>query len=154
MSENGQAHFKNFAAFAARFLKCVWPFWGITHQGGPLPTCNDWRSCFFFWHSCYLLLGRIECNPLVLLVYGTYVLAHLIQAKLNAKLSFSWLPEVFRVYFNPLSVNFTNWSNTLKQFVGKLRTNCLSVFDHFMGLVLKGLRFWINHSCLAHSFVS
>ena len=40
---------------------------------------------------------------------------------------------------NPLSANFTKWSNTLKQFVGKLPTNCLSVFDHFVGLALKGL---------------
>ena len=28
---------------------------------------------------------------------------------------------------------------TLKQFVGKLLMNCLSVFDHFVGLTLKGL---------------
>ena len=28
---------------------------------------------------------------------------------------------------------------TLKQFVGKLPMNCLSVFDHFVGLALKGL---------------
>ena len=42
--------------------------------------------------------------------------------------------------FNPLSANFTKWSNTLKQFVGKLPTNCLSVFDHFVELSLKGLR--------------
>ena len=41
---------------------------------------------------------------------------------------------------NPLSANFTKWSNTLKQIVGKLPTNCLSVFDHFMGLALKGLK--------------
>ena len=34
---------------------------------------------------------------------------------------------------NPLSANFTKWSNTLKQFVVKLPTNCLSVFDHFVG---------------------
>ena len=39
-----------------------------------------------------------------------------------------------------LSTNFTKWSNTLKQFVRKLSTNCLSVFDHFVGLALKGLR--------------
>ena len=32
------------------------------------------------------------------------------------------------------------WSNTLKQFVGKLPTNCLSVFDHFEVLALKGLK--------------
>ena len=43
-------------------------------------------------------------------------------------------------WFNPLSANFTKWSNTLKRFVGKLLTNCLSVFDHFVGLVLKGLK--------------
>ena len=41
--------------------------------------------------------------------------------------------------FNPLSANPTKWSNTLKQFVGKLPTICLSVFDHFVGLELKGL---------------
>ena len=40
---------------------------------------------------------------------------------------------------NPLGANFTKWSNTLKQFVGKLPTNCFSVFEHFVGLVLKGL---------------
>ena len=42
--------------------------------------------------------------------------------------------------FNPLSAKFMKWSNTLKQFVGKLPTNCLSVFDHFVGLALKGLK--------------
>ena len=36
-------------------------------------------------------------------------------------------------------VNITKWPNTLKQFVGKLPTNCLSVSDHFVGLVYKGL---------------
>ena len=32
------------------------------------------------------------------------------------------------VNINPLSVNPTKWSNTLKQFVGNLPTNCLSVW--------------------------
>ena len=41
---------------------------------------------------------------------------------------------------NPLSTNPTKWSNTLKQFVGKLLMNCLSVFDYFVKLVLKGLK--------------
>ena len=40
---------------------------------------------------------------------------------------------------NPLSANPTKWSNTLKQFVGQLPTNFLSVFDHFVILALKGL---------------
>ena len=52
----------------------------------------------------------------------------------------SWLNlSDLSVSFNPLSANPTKWSNTLKQFVGKLPTNCLSVFDHFVGLALKGL---------------
>ena len=41
---------------------------------------------------------------------------------------------------NPLSANPTKWSNTLKQFVGNLPMNYLSVFDHFVGLALKVLR--------------
>ena len=46
-------------------------------------------------------------------------------------------------FFNPLSANPTKWSNTLKQFVSKLPTNCLSVFDHFVILAFKGLN-WNN----------
>ena len=41
---------------------------------------------------------------------------------------------------NPLSASLTKWSNTLKQFVGNLPTNLLSVFDRFVGLALKGLK--------------
>ena len=40
---------------------------------------------------------------------------------------------------NPLSAKLIKWPNTLKQFVGNLPTNCLSVFGHFVGLALKGL---------------
>ena len=40
----------------------------------------------------------------------------------------------------PLSANPTKWSNTLKQFVAKLPMNYLSVFDHFAGLALIGLK--------------
>ena len=47
---------------------------------------------------------------------------------------------MYRIYINPLTVKFIKWSNTLKQVVGKLPTICLSVFDHFSGLALKGLR--------------
>ena len=45
-----------------------------------------------------------------------------------------------KFFINPLSANFTKWSNRLKQFVGKLQTNCFGVFGHFVGLALKGLR--------------
>ena len=48
------------------------------------------------------------------------------------------MENIFSV--NPLSANPEKWSNTLKQIVGNLPTICLSVFDHFMNLALKGLR--------------
>ena len=38
------------------------------------------------------------------------------------------------------SANPRKWSNTLKQFVGTLPANCLSVFDHFVRLALKALK--------------
>ena len=41
---------------------------------------------------------------------------------------------------NPLSANPTKWSNTLKKFGGKLPTNCLSVFGHFVKLGLQGIK--------------
>ena len=41
-------------------------------------------------------------------------------------------PRVFGYMFNPLSANPIKWSNTLKEFVGNLPANCLSVFDHFV----------------------
>ena len=54
----------------------------------------------------------------------------------NLKFQKIWLIQI-----NPLSANPTKWSNTLKQFVGNLPTNCLRVFDQFVGLPLKGLKF-------------
>ena len=44
-------------------------------------------------------------------------------------------------WINPLSTSPTKLSNRLIQFVGKLSTNCLSVFDHFGGLALE----WLSH---------
>ena len=51
------------------------------------------------------------------------------------------LPEMLLMIYclNPLSANLTKWSKTHKQFLGKLPKNCLSVFDHFLKLALKGL---------------
>ena len=50
-----------------------------------------------------------------------------------------------KITFNPFSANSTKWSNTLKQFVGNLLANCFSVFDHFLGLALKGLKVIFCH---------
>ena len=49
-----------------------------------------------------------------------------------------------RFSINPFGANPTKWSNTLKQFVGKLPTNYLSVFDHFVGLALKVLTLFMK----------
>ena len=64
-----------------------------------------------------------------------------------------------RFELNPSSANPTKWPNTLQQFVGKLPKNCLSVFGHFVGLALKGLKnqvplpfFTISSLCL-HYFL-
>ena len=53
-----------------------------------------------------------------------------------------YLTAVWTHVLNPLSANPTKWSKKLKQFVGNLATNCLSVFDHYVGLALKGLRYF------------
>ena len=59
-----------------------------------------------------------------------------------------WNKEVEKKFnsdsLNPLSANPIKWSNTLKQFLGNLPTNCLSVFDHFVKLALKGLKTLIH----------
>ena len=49
--------------------------------------------------------------------------------------------KIFYFNINSLSANPTKWPNTVKQFVWNLPTNCLSVFDHFVGLALKWLTF-------------
>ena len=49
------------------------------------------------------------------------------------------------VIINPLNANPKKWSNTLKQFVGKLPTNYLIVCDHFVGLALN----WITLTLVA-----
>ena len=51
----------------------------------------------------------------------------------------SFIKAIFVGALNPLSANPTKWPNTLKQFVGKLPTNCLSVFGRFVKLAFKGL---------------
>ena len=50
-----------------------------------------------------------------------------------------------------MSANPKKWSNTLKQFVGNLPTNCLNVFDHFVGFALKVLRlFFVKPVAIFH----
>ena len=48
-----------------------------------------------------------------------------------------WLIQVFNI--SSLNANSTEWLNTLKQFIGKKPTNCLTVFDDFVWLAHKWL---------------
>ena len=62
--------------------------------------------------------------------FYTYFTCVLIQIQLD----YGQISNKRRI--NPLSANLTKWSNTLKQFDGKLPTIFLSAFDHFAGLAL------------------
>ena len=42
---------------------------------------------------------------------------------------------------NHLSANPKKWLNTVQKFVGNSLMTCCIVFDHFVGLALKGLRY-------------
>ena len=91
-----------------------------------LPDGNSWLLLLelfsFFWHVCRINLTWID------FFYISDSISLLCCMLLSMR------------PINSLSANFTKWSNTLKQFVVKLPTNCLSVFDHFVGLALKELR--------------
>ena len=102
------------------------------------------------------LIDLGSCNLHV--VHGALKLA---CEKTNCGLK-NLIKRVFQLV-NPLSTNPTKWSNTLKQFVGKLPTICLSVFDHFVGLAPRGSRTHqhvrnitfpsIGHQFFSYSFV-
>ena len=86
---------------------------------------NAWKCTTFncYKHTVYFMLKR----------RGNTV------STLDTHVCLYWNNFLFCYFFNPLSANPTKWSNTLKQFLGSLPTNCFSVFDHFVGLALKGL---------------
>ena len=67
------------------------------------------------------------------------VLSFLTISWLRETLSYNELRQIVLISFNPFSANITKWSDILKQFVDKLERNCFSVFNHFVGLVLKAL---------------
>ena len=81
----------------------------------------------YFLNSFINLYNLLETAKMF---YSVYTVSFL-QELHNSDLSI--------VILNPLKANPEKWSNTLKQIVSNLPTICLSVFDHFMNLALKGL---------------
>ena len=105
----------------------------------------------WYWYWCLALLpiiffsyGAEICPPLVQLTGHVSALIGYIEMWISHHASAHVILSFFRVNkkneINPLSANPRKWPNTLKQFVGKLPTNCLSVFGRFVNLAFKGLR--------------
>ena len=93
-------------------IKLLCNFIEITHRHGcsPLNLLHIFRIPFFKNTSGWLLLVNVEMKYLFLTLQCI------------------------------TSQNPTKSPNTLKQFLGKLPTNCLSVFGLFLNLALKGLK--------------
>ena len=89
------------------------------------------------------LLFNIFINDLFLFIKRSHVSDFaddntLCSCNKNLSVIFEDLVYDLKKYFNSLSATPTKWSNTLKQFVGQLPTNCLRVLEHFANWRLKG----------------
>ena len=71
MSQNGQTHFKNLAAFAARFLKCVWPFWDIMYKG---LKENDTSFYIIYYYRDQFIIDFFWTSVMRSLLFKFYVL--------------------------------------------------------------------------------
>ena len=85
-------------------------------------------------------ISEIFYLPFEIYQHTGFILAVTNISKMNSNSTSSTYKIYSKITLNPLRANPTKWSNTLKQFVGNLPTNCLSVFNHFVGLAFKGLR--------------
>ena len=115
---------------------------------------KTWSSHFLLWKKNKYYQKQSEVFVVWLAILWSKLLLLLICRHWMAAKIFCFLNQIVRNFlFNPfmhniekwpnfssLSTKPTQWSNTLKQFVGSLPTNCLSVFDHFVGLALKGIK--------------
>ena len=102
----------------------------------PMCTLLMYVSSYSSVSCCSLLLRRLIscCLGYILILSSFPCVLVTLQACTIIQSNFCRVSCV-----NPLSANITKWSNTIKQFVDKLPRNCLSVFDQFVGLALKGL---------------
>ena len=140
---------KNFANNYFIILKILFRFNSIYPNVHILTFYRHWN---FIWR-CLFLVSIL--NKLAHVLLHPYCACRLITTKLcisyNPKIEFHVLYYAYYIKYSihikyepwckiiPLNANPTKWSNTLKQLVTKLLTNCLCVFDHFVKLALKGL---------------
>ena len=103
--------------------------------------CEIFKKTFFTEHLQTMVF--VFCNLrfyISLFYYINVIIFHFDQ---TADISQQVYDFKNNLAINPLSANPTKWSNTLKQFVGKLPTNCFSVFDHCVGLARKVLTHFV-----------
>ena len=97
------------------------------------------KKCRFFDSA----VRKLEKNCYKMITYKSLLAPDLIilnSGKCNYLIIYNDISCHFiELNVNPLSTIPTKRSNTLKQFVGNLPTNCLNVFDHFVILALKEL---------------
>ena len=121
--------------------------WVIVNKASLVPCA--WNSTQFLSRPVWLVINLK--NSFLAKIKQRTVLNKIEQSK-HIYNTFRWHATfLFFVYFfNSLSANPRKWSNTLKQFVDSLPTNCLIVFEHFVGLALKEVKqFLFNKNFLA-----
>ena len=74
-SQNGQAHFENVAAFAARFLECICPFWDVVQK--KIKSYFDlYRSIFYLQNIISAIIVYFELGH----VYVYFIINPVIDA--------------------------------------------------------------------------
>ena len=106
---------------------------------------NVWTEVFFFIERFTEVQARMD--------YKQIKLIRSVQSQqIRQQNKTQWLQfNFYKIYLHKIVLSLTqnarNWelpnvnTNTPKQFVGNLPTNCLSLFEYLLELALKGLRF-------------
>ena len=102
---------------------------------------NGYFSQLYKWYQIALNITNANLIFLNTLIHNPSLMLKWIQTTIIPRKIIKNRILNFGSNINTLSVKLTKWPNTFKQFVGNWPTNCLSVFGHFVGLALKGLRF-------------
>ena len=108
----------------------------ISHIFSSIPIVHFEQLNVFFLHNLNPL--HLSCFRFLHLSCLRQPIKNIKKKRRRKKLNMQCVKSKCHIDFsnvNPLSTNPTKWSNTLKQ--------CLSVFDHSVGLTLKGLN--LNH---------
>ena len=119
----------------------LWTFnWCLVYWKNTKIDHIDNAVLFFFHYSLSADFSRC-CSVFIIdseLDFACWKDILLMGSFSSKSFAYVLMNEWLSAKFNSLSANPTKWPNTLKQFVGKLPANCLSVFGHFVKLALEG----------------